>query len=108
MVSAHRIRARRQKHGDNLRILRSLIPGENLVRIRHLPMQPGDVPATCADIADLARATGFTPQNPDRGWRREVRAVIPRGIAAAGRLILPAHISPAPRPGHGSPERRPG
>jgi UDP-glucuronate 4-epimerase len=26
-----------------------------------LPMQPGDVPATYADIEDLTRATGFTP-----------------------------------------------
>jgi UDP-glucuronate 4-epimerase len=26
-----------------------------------LPMQPGDVPATYADIADLTQATGFTP-----------------------------------------------
>ena len=28
---------------------------------RMLPMQPGDVPATCADVADLARDVGFTP-----------------------------------------------
>ncbi|MGE4341444.1 MAG: NAD-dependent epimerase [Pigmentiphaga sp.] len=27
-----------------------------------LPMQPGDVPATYADVNDLARDTGFTPQ----------------------------------------------
>jgi UDP-glucuronate 4-epimerase len=26
-----------------------------------LPMQPGDVPATCADVDDLARDTGFQP-----------------------------------------------
>ena len=26
-----------------------------------LPMQPGDVPATCADIEDLRRAVGFAP-----------------------------------------------
>jgi UDP-glucuronate 4-epimerase len=26
-----------------------------------LPMQPGDVPATYADIEDLARAIGFKP-----------------------------------------------
>ncbi len=31
--------------------------------IRHLlPMQPGDVPATYADIEDLAQATGFRPE----------------------------------------------
>jgi UDP-glucuronate 4-epimerase len=29
-----------------------------------LPMQPGDVPATCADIADLEMDTGFTPATP--------------------------------------------
>ncbi len=26
-----------------------------------LPMQPCDVPATCADVADLMRDTGFAP-----------------------------------------------
>ncbi len=30
-------------------------------RKRFLPMQPGDVPATCADVADLARDVGFQP-----------------------------------------------
>jgi UDP-glucuronate 4-epimerase len=29
-----------------------------------LPMQPGDVLATCADVADLARDTGFAPKTP--------------------------------------------
>ncbi|MDR3299342.1 MAG: NAD-dependent epimerase [Candidatus Accumulibacter sp.] len=29
-----------------------------------LPMQAGDVLATCADVADLARDIGFTPQTP--------------------------------------------
>ena len=29
-----------------------------------LPMQPGDVPATFADVADLMRDTGFKPQTP--------------------------------------------
>lgn len=29
-----------------------------------LPMQPGDVPETFADVADLARDFGFTPQTP--------------------------------------------
>ena len=28
------------------------------------PMQPGDVPETCADIADLAAAVGFAPNTP--------------------------------------------
>jgi UDP-glucuronate 4-epimerase len=29
-----------------------------------LPMQPGDVPETCADAADLERAVGFRPSTP--------------------------------------------
>lgn len=29
-----------------------------------LPMQPGDVPATYADVEDLTRDTGFTPSTP--------------------------------------------
>ena len=33
--------------------------------VRHnLPMQPGDVPATCADVEDLRRAVGFAPATP--------------------------------------------
>jgi UDP-glucuronate 4-epimerase len=31
---------------------------------RHLPAQPGDVPATYADVSDLAARTGFSPQTP--------------------------------------------
>jgi UDP-glucuronate 4-epimerase len=30
----------------------------------YLPMQPGDVPETCADVADLERAVGFRPATP--------------------------------------------
>ncbi|NOZ93455.1 MAG: NAD-dependent epimerase [Acidobacteria bacterium] len=38
-----------------------------------LPLQPGDVPATYADIADLARDAGFRPATPIReGIRRFV------------------------------------
>jgi len=38
------------------------------------PMQPGDVPATYADIQDLAQATGFTPSTPiEEGVERFVR-----------------------------------
>lgn len=40
---------------------------ENLGRkaVRNLlPMQPGDVPATCADVADLERDVGFAPATP--------------------------------------------
>ena len=36
-----------------------------------LPMQPGDVPATFADVDDLARDVGFTPRTPiEVGVRR--------------------------------------
>ncbi|HKJ72045.1 MAG TPA: NAD-dependent epimerase/dehydratase family protein, partial [Gammaproteobacteria bacterium] len=31
---------------------------------RMLPMQPGDVPATYADVADLQEAVGFAPDTP--------------------------------------------
>ena len=38
-----------------------------------LPMQPGDVPATWADVDDLMRDTGFRPATPIReGIRRFV------------------------------------
>jgi UDP-glucuronate 4-epimerase len=43
-----------------------------------LPMQPGDVPATFADVSDLVRDVGFKPDTPievgiDRfvAWYRE-------------------------------------
>jgi UDP-glucuronate 4-epimerase len=35
--------------------------GRKAIR-RMLPMQPGDVPATYADVDDLAAAVGFTPK----------------------------------------------
>ena len=41
---------------------------------RFLPMQPGDVPATYADIADLTAAVGFMPQTP-------IEVGIPRFVA---------------------------
>ena len=31
---------------------------------KFLPMQPGDVPATYADVADLTRDVGFSPSTP--------------------------------------------
>jgi len=38
-----------------------------------LPLQPGDVPATCADVEDLTRDTGFHPSTPiEEGVRRFV------------------------------------
>lgn len=51
-----------------------------------LPMQPGDVPATYADVADLARDVGFAPATPlEVGvgrfveWYREVWVPMIRG-----------------------------
>jgi UDP-glucuronate 4-epimerase len=36
-----------------------------------LPMQPGDVPETCADVTDLEQAVGFRPKTPiSEGVRR--------------------------------------
>ena len=50
-----------------------------------LPMQPGDVPATYADIEDLARDVGFRPVTTiEQGigrfakWFREYYQVVPR------------------------------
>jgi UDP-glucuronate 4-epimerase len=40
---------------------------------RLLPMQPGDVPATFAEVDDLARDVGFRPSTPlEQGIRRFV------------------------------------
>jgi UDP-glucuronate 4-epimerase len=40
---------------------------------RFLPMQPGDVPATFADVEDLSRDVGFRPATPiEEGIRRFV------------------------------------
>jgi UDP-glucuronate 4-epimerase len=51
-----------------------------------LPLQPGDVPATCADIDDLMRDTGFAPNTPiEVGIRRFIdwyRAYFKVGSAA--------------------------
>ena len=41
--------------------------------LRMLPMQPGDVPATCADVDDLIADVGFRPATPiEEGVRRFV------------------------------------
>ena len=37
--------------------------GRKAVR-NYLPLQPGDVPSTCADVEDLRRDTGFAPATP--------------------------------------------
>jgi UDP-glucuronate 4-epimerase len=43
-------------------------------RMEMLPLQPGDVPATYADVEDLARDTGFQPRTPiEEGIARFVR-----------------------------------
>ena len=42
-------------------------------KIELLPMQPGDVPETCADVGDLMRDVGFRPATPiEDGVRRFV------------------------------------
>jgi UDP-glucuronate 4-epimerase len=42
-------------------------------KIELLPMQPGDVPETYADVGDLARDVGFRPSTPiEEGVRRFV------------------------------------
>ncbi len=66
-----------------------------------LPLQPGDVPATCADVEDLARDVGFQPRTPIEDgvarfveWYMDYHKVKP---AAARRAGAPAAgSSPAP------------
>ena len=42
--------------------------------LRYLPMQPGDVPQTMAEVSDLEAATGFRPATTvEEGIRRFVR-----------------------------------
>ena len=43
-----------------------------------LPMQPGDVPATYADVDDLVRDVGFSPGHADRRRDRALRRLVPR------------------------------
>jgi UDP-glucuronate 4-epimerase len=52
-------------------------------QLRFLPMQPGDVPATAADVEALEKATGFSPNTPlavglERfvGWYRDRGAAL--------------------------------
>lgn len=49
---------------DFIETLESLLGVQ--ARKRFLPMQPGDVPATYADVATLQRDTGFSPATPLR------------------------------------------
>ena len=54
-----------------------------------LPMQPGDVPATYADVDDLMRDVGFRPVDADRRRRRPlcrmVQGLSPRSGSAGRR-----------------------
>ncbi len=55
-------------------------------QIELLPMQPGDVPETCADVADLERAIGFRPTTSiEDGIRRFVEWFCSYHGAAAAR-----------------------
>lgn len=56
-------------------------------RMRMLPMQPGDVPATYADVDDLSAVTGFAPSTPIEvgvrrflQWYREYRSRRPEPL----------------------------
>ena len=49
-----------------------------------LPLQPGDVPDTWADVEDLARLVGYRPQVPvEEGVKRFVEATSSGGEAPA-------------------------
>ena len=52
----------------------------------YLPMQPGDVPATCADVEDLRRDVGFAPATPlETGIQRFLEWYLDYYGAARGR-----------------------
>ena len=57
---------------------------------RLLPMQPGDVPATFADVADLARDVGFAPRTPLLTVMHNVGKLFPRGDRAPA--IVPVGV----------------
>jgi UDP-glucuronate 4-epimerase len=48
--------------GTVVRLLETAL-GRSAIR-ELMPMQPGEVPETCADVEDLRRAVGFTPSTP--------------------------------------------
>lgn len=48
--------------GDFIRLLENAI-GKKAI-LEYLPMQPGDMRSTWADVADLEKATGFAPATP--------------------------------------------
>ena len=43
-----------------------------------LPMQPGDVTETFADVGDLMRDVGFRPADIHRGWHSRFCRVVSR------------------------------
>jgi UDP-glucuronate 4-epimerase len=59
-----------------VRVLSSLLGREAIVEL--LPMQPGDVTSTCADVARLRQRVGFEPATPLReGLKRFVEWYVP-------------------------------
>ena len=61
-------------------------------RKRMLPMQPGEVAASCADVDDLIRDVGFAPATPIEvgiqrfvDWYREFYGDAPAGAPSPGR-----------------------
>jgi len=75
---------------------------------RFLPMQPGDVPATCADVDDLMRDAGFKPSTPiDKGVRRFLQwylEYIPGRLAECS--SEPAPLVPSARVGGAARSKR--
>ena len=51
--------------------------GRTAVR-EYLPAEPGDMPETCADVADLEAAVGFRPATAARRRRAPLRRVVSR------------------------------
>ena len=45
-----------------------------------LPMQPGDVTETFADVGDLMRDMGFRPETSDCGWYSRFCRVVSRPL----------------------------
>ena len=52
--------------------------GRKAVKRELLPMQPGDVPETYADVDDLMRDIGFRPATPIEEGDRRVRRLVSR------------------------------
>jgi len=53
-----------------------------------LPMQPGDVPATFAEVADLQRDVGFAPTTPLEGGGAALRGVVPGGLRRVRHVLV--------------------